>query len=206
MRMAKFYGGTFFVVASALPMIAFSQANVSPPRTGSPVIPGGAAIPGGQAVPIADPDGPTPDAVPGLELIEPGRRPVASPPAGGETRVPRGEVVERASPREVTRDTPPLAPTDETDFVLKQLLTIADRAAEHHFAITKDLLARTEGERFDQGFVSMQLADRARVLAQLRAMKEIGSPPFREIIQTAEGLTQGHLASAEELSARSNKR
>ncbi len=382
MRMAKFYGGTFFVVASALPMIAFSQANVSPPRTGSPVIPGGAAIPGGQAVPIADPDGPTPDAVPGLELIEPGRRPVASPPpprrdlglaeardlqtpdlqrapvgqvdniqryfvsqlqigtlasielnqfaaervsssdvrqfaeqlvsdqqhfwralerfnasevpsaattarraspddtvradhnifgrpslteaeqdkptqlgrtlpierqigqtplgqtmpdqfplsrrppaqsltpgadadvryggtlppAGGETRVPRGEVVARASPREVTRDTPPLAPTDETDFVLKQLLTIADRAAEHHFAITKDLLARTEGERFDQGFVSMQLADRARVLAQLRAMKEIGSPPFREIIQTAEGLTQGHLASAEELSARSNKR
>lgn len=128
------------------------------------------------------------------------------PPAGGETRAPRGAVVGRASPREVTRDTPPLAPTDETDFVLKQLLTIADRAAEHHFAITKDLLARTEGERFDQGFVSMQLADRARVLAQLRAMKEIGSPPFREIIQTAEGLTQGHLASAEELSARSNKR
>lgn len=81
MKMANFYGGTVLVFASAFSVSAFSQVNVSPPRTGSPVIPGGGAVPGGQAVPIPDPDDPTPDAVPGFDLIEPDDRPVTSPPS-----------------------------------------------------------------------------------------------------------------------------
>lgn len=377
MKLAKLSGGTVLIIASAFPVIAFSQANVSPPRTGSPVIPGGAAIPGGQAVPIPDPLDPTPDALPGLELIEPNERPVASrqpvrssdlssaairnrsqmqfgrvdnlqsllvsqlqigslssvelnqfaaerasnsdvrefaetlvsdqqhfwralerlntsnvqpestsqrsvspddtvpsnntfgrpslteaeqdmptqlgrtlpierqigqspigqtlpdqfpmsrrppaqslvpaadrgvryggtlPPAGGETRVPEGEVSEDLSPRRGTRVAPSVASNDETDRAMYQLLTITDRAAEHQFTITRELLERNEGEQFDKSFIAMQIADRARVLAQLRAMNEVGSPEFREIIQTAEELTQGHLVSAEELSARLNIR
>jgi len=376
MKMAMFYGGTVFIIVSALPVIALSQANVSRPRTGSPVIPGGAAIPGGQAIPIPAPDDPTPDAVPGLELIDPDDRPVASPPsprrsaiglaetgalspvpvgrvdniqdflvsqlqiasltsielnqfaaertsssdvrtfaetlvsdqqhfwralerlktfnkqaeattqrrvlpddtvpsndtlgrpslteaeqdkptqlgrtlpierqigqspigqtlpdqfplsrrppaqslapaadadvryggtlppAGGETRVPEGEVSEDSLPRRMTRDAESIAPSHETDRALNRLITIADRAAEHQFAITREFLERSEGGQFDQDFVAMQIADRAQVLAQLRAMKEIGSAPFREIIQTAEELTQGHLASAAEISARLNQ-
>lgn len=123
------------------------------------------------------------------------------PPAGGEIRVPQGEVIEDSLPNRVDRDAPSLAPNDETHRALNQLITIADRAAEHQFAITRESSDRSEGAQFDKTYVAMQIADRTRVLAQLRAMKEIGSDPFREIIQTAEELAQGHLASAAELSA-----
>lgn len=375
MKMSKLAGGVVCIVATVLPSFAFSQANISRPRTGSPVIPGGAAIPGGQSVPRPDPADPTPDAVPGLELIapddrerradaaaraaeatapplqaEPGSVPVATsggdqlqnlvvsqlqitslasielnqfaaervagsdvrefaetlvsdqqhfwralerlhdsqanldgppqrggvgataapsnetfgrpsltaaervnptqlgitlpierqlgqsplgqtlpdqfplsrrpptqslnpgadagiryggtlPPAGGETRVPEAEVPTGSVALPVTRNARPAMSVGET-LPTAQWITIADRAAQAQLAITKELLARNEGEQFDKRFVIMQLAERIHFLARLQALKDIGSDQFREIIQTAEELTQGHLASAEALSNR----
>jgi len=52
----------------------------------------------------------------------------------------------------------------------------------------------------------MPLAERVRVLAQLRAVAEVGSDQFREIIETAEELALGHLASAEAFANRLNER
>lgn len=376
MKTSKLCGTVLFILTSMLPTLAISQANISRPRTGSPVIPGGAAIPGSQAVPIPDPADPTPDAVPGLELLdseqqerraaaadaaaqeavrrgdrvtlslapsgmnelqgliaarlqidslasvelnqfaiervtssdvrqfaetlvtdqqhfwralerlnelqtsgelpaprrdsgEPGSRNVANdqaslpdveqrsptqlgrtlpverqigqtplgqtlpdqfplsrrppaqslvppadggiryggtlPPAGGETRVPEGEVPDDSLPAPVPRATEPLRATEpvrSADPASNPLVTIADRAAQSQLEITKELLLRNEGVQFDQKFVAIQLAERVRMLAQLRAVAEIGSDEFREIIDTAEELTMGHLASAETLANR----
>lgn len=381
MRIQNLSGIALLVFSLITPEVAFSQANVSRPRTGSPVIPGGAAIPGSQAVPIPDPADPTLDAVPGLDLIEPeererraaaanranlaqqpipsqsvslqdllvsqlqttslatielnqfaaeratnsdvrdfaeslvsdqqhfwralerlsasnasaepnvrtngasnvaasndapsndtfgrpslteaeqdkptqlgrtlpverqlgqsplgqtlpdqfplSRRPPAQsltppadgdvryggtlPPAGGEIRVPENEVPDDSRPRPVDRDAAPLPPTNadasaqaERDAVaMNQMNTIVDRAAQTQLAITKELLERNEGAQFDQRFVAIQLAELTRALSTLRAISETGSEPFREIIQTAEELTQGHLASAEALATRLNER
>jgi len=380
MKISKLCGGTLFIVATILPTLASSQANVSRPRTGSPVVPGGAAIPGSQAVPILDPAVPAPDAVPGLELLDsqqrerraaaaaaaaeesvrrgdgatvsvsPGgmnelqaliavrlqidslasieltqfaiervtnsdvrqfaealvtdqqhfwralerlnelqssgelpapkgdrvgdrlenvengqgsfsrgeqanptqlgrtlpierqigqtpigqtlpdqfplsRRPPAQslvppadggiryggtlPPAGGETRVPHGEVPGDSLPPPVPRATEPVRDTEPVQAAApasNPLVTIADRAAQSQLAITKALLLRNEGIQFDQRFVAMQLAEQVRMLAQLRAVAEIGSDEFREIIETAEELTMAHLASAESLASRLDER
>lgn len=357
-------------------MVAFSQANVARPRTGSPVVPGGAAIPGAQAVPNPDPADPTPDPVPGLELLEPAdpdadapapatrensrqpvrrersvaqadrvvnlqglmisqlqisslsaielnqfaaertnnsevrefaealvsdqqhfwralerlsdsaqvqdtqpeaaeaatddapsndtfgrpslteaeqdmptqlgrtlpverqvgqspigqtlpdqfplsRRPPAQsltppadgdvryggtlPPAGGETRVRDDEVND--VPERVADDRVRPEPTADSSSLqmqqsLSRLITIADRAAQYQFVLSKELLERYDGDQFDKGFVAMQVAEQARALAHLRAVKENGSQQFREIIQTAEELTQSHLESAVTLSQR----
>jgi predicted outer membrane protein len=378
MKMQKMLGIAFVIFFVAVPSMVFAQANVSPPRTGSPVIPGGAAIPGSQAVPIPDPADPTPDAVPGLDLVDPedrerraaiasarapgsavqsssgssaslqalivsrlqmtslasvelnefaakratqsdvrefaeslvsdqqhfwralqrvneldpgptanlrasggsddvpsndtfgrpslteaergnptqlgrtlpierqigqspigqtlpdqfplSRRPPAQsltpaadgdiryggtlPPAGGETRVPEGEVPDDFLPRPVDRDAMPVSPTDATvqsgleqDAVaMNQMNTIADRAAQSQLAITKELLERSDGENFDQRFISMQLAELTRLLSELRAVGEIGTESFNEVIRTAEELTEGHLASAEAIATRLNAR
>jgi predicted outer membrane protein len=127
------------------------------------------------------------------------------PPAGGETRVPEGEVPNDSLPTPVPRATEPVRdtmPVRTADPASNPLVTIADRAAQSQLAITKALLLRNEGVQFDQRFVAMQLAERVRTLAQLRAVAEVGSDQFREIIETAEELTMGHLASAEALANR----
>lgn len=388
MKMPKLYCAVLLIIATALPSVAFSQANVSRPRTGSPVIPGGSAIPGGQSVPLPGVADSLPVSLPGLEILDPAdrerraavaaseaaaateaatsdrgssqmtdgrygdlqnlivshlqinslasielnqfaaertsasdvrdfaevlvsdqqhfwhalerlenadptlevtpqspavvgnaaalsprsigpatseaersnptqlgrtlpierqigqtplgqtlpdqfplsRRPPAQsltpaadggiryggtlPPAGGETRVPEGEVSDALLPPPITRQARPtmagesMPPNraDQSGRSMNEWMTIADRSAQTHLSMAKELLSRNEGGQFDQRFVAMMLSERLRTLAQLRTVRDTGSDQFREIIQTAEELAQSHLVTAEALSSQLNER
>jgi len=132
------------------------------------------------------------------------------PPAGGESRPTQGptEVMPAATDpavvqqgAQVVESAVATAPTALPGGLgeLRPLASMADRVAREHLELSIQSLQRHEQEEFDRAFVALQLADRTRSLAELRAMEAMGSNDFREVIARAQEMTVGHLRQAVEL-------
>jgi len=85
---------------------------------------------------------------------------------------------------------------------LRPLASMAERVTREHLELSIQSLQRHENENFDRAFVVLQVAERTRALAELRAMDEMGSNTFREVIARAQEMTVGHLRQAVGLASR----
>lgn len=67
--------------------------------------------------------------------------------------------------------------------------------------MAKELLQEADqGREFDMSFVGMQIVKHTRMVAELEAMQNFGSPQFQQLVSTAAEKTQEHLKMAKDLS------
>jgi predicted outer membrane protein len=84
----------------------------------------------------------------------------------------------------------------------RTLLEICRRAAENHVQMAKQSLQNKQGQDFDACWVGAQVCAHQAMLAELKAIQNVGSPEFQQIVQMAEQESQQHLQQAEQLAER----
>jgi predicted outer membrane protein len=88
------------------------------------------------------------------------------------------------------------------DDVTGILLDICRRATENHVQMAKQSLQSKQGKDFDACWVGSQICAHQMLVAELKALENIGTPEFQQIIQKAEQESQQHLRQAEQLAQR----
>lgn len=83
--------------------------------------------------------------------------------------------------------------------VPQQLTTICQQTAAKHLEMAREMLGEHEGQDFDMGFLGLQIAKHAHVVAELQSIQNVGSPEFQQLVRTAEQKTSDHLAQAKSL-------
>ncbi len=89
--------------------------------------------------------------------------------------------------------------TGEGQEVPQQLTQIVEQAAQKHLQMAKEMLQEAEGEEFDMAFVGMQIVKHGMMVAELEAMRNVGSQEFQQLVSKAESKTSEHLKEAKQL-------
>lgn len=88
------------------------------------------------------------------------------------------------------------------DLSARTLLEICRRAAQNHLQMAKQSLQAKQGSDFDACWVGAQVCAHQGMIAQLKAIQNVGSPEFQQVVQMAEQESQQHLQQAEQLAQR----
>lgn len=87
----------------------------------------------------------------------------------------------------------------DTDGIVGKLTTIAEKSSKKQLEMTKEMLQQLEGKDFDMAFVGIQIAAHTRAVADLNALRGVGSPEMQELVNKAESKTSEHLKKAKDL-------
>jgi predicted outer membrane protein len=83
--------------------------------------------------------------------------------------------------------------------VPQQLTMICQQTAAKQLEMAREMLGEYEGQDFDMGFLGLQIAKHAQVVAELQSIQNVGSPEFQQLVRTAEQKTSQHLDQAKQL-------
>lgn len=82
----------------------------------------------------------------------------------------------------------------------QQLMRIFEQTSELKLLMIKDLLGEVgEGKGLDMAFVGIEILEHTEMLAELDAMKDVGSEDFQQLVGKAHESTREHLEKAKEL-------
>lgn len=79
------------------------------------------------------------------------------------------------------------------------LQQIAHRAAHLKLQMTKDMLAKYDGQDFDMGYLGEQIVAHIGMLAHLQASQNLGDEQFQQVLAQGIQTTQQHLQEAQQI-------
>ncbi len=83
--------------------------------------------------------------------------------------------------------------------VIAQLNQICQQAKQNELQMTKEMLGKYEGQNFDMGYLGQQICAHTTMLAELRALRNVGPQEFQKLVQKGEQATQMHLEEAKKI-------
>jgi len=101
--------------------------------------------------------------------------------------------------KDAKQDQPGQAQQGQERQVPQQLTSIVQKTADAQLQMAKEMLQEQKGQDFDMAYLGLKVVSHAQALAELRAIENIGSPEFQQLVKTAEEKVSGHLEQAKSL-------
>ena len=86
-----------------------------------------------------------------------------------------------------------------SDPVLQKICEIDRLAAKLRLESEMKMLKGNRGNDFDVNFIGLQITTHSNLLAELKAMKNVGTPEFQKIVAKATKTVASHLEQAQEI-------
>ncbi len=86
-----------------------------------------------------------------------------------------------------------------TGSIVQKLAQIEHQAAKNGLESVKRMLTESSEQEFDMGFVGIEIASQTQMLAQLEAIKDVGSDELQQIVSSATQSVSSHLEEARKL-------
>lgn len=85
------------------------------------------------------------------------------------------------------------------DDTFKQVKKIMLTAGQNHLELTKQMLQEYQGQDFAMGYLGQQIGAHTWMLAELKAIQDIGPQELQQTAEEAARMTQEHLQTAKQL-------
>jgi predicted outer membrane protein len=113
---------------------------------------------------------------------------------------PDRDEVQEADPATQQDDrTTALRPDYEGAPVVDKLCEITIEACNNKLTATKEMLNQYSGQDFDMGFIGTQISCHVEMLSQLKAIEDVGTPEFQQLVGNAKTSVEQHLKTAKAL-------
>jgi predicted outer membrane protein len=134
------------------------------------------------------------------------QRPQAGQQAGQERRADQpgqpGQIDRQTAGTDTQRGATTIRGQSGEELNAHTLLDICRRSAENHLQMAKQSLQSKQGKDFDACWVGAQVCAHQAMVAELKALQNVGSPEFQQIVQAAEQESQQHLQQVEQVAQR----
>lgn len=100
-------------------------------------------------------------------------------------------------------DRPTQIRTAARDMIAHEMLTklckINHEACQNHREMCKQMLEQYQGQDFDMAFLGMQIGQHAALLSELKAIHNVGTPEFQQLVDHTTQKVEQHLQQAKTL-------